>query len=364
MIPEGTDPAAIQKEQAQAVIQAVLDYIDANRGKITRSGIARNIGCVPSVLGQVLNWKYGGNWQGIVLELDRWLEGQVKRDAAPRTNDFVWTTVAQEIKTVADMAVTISTIGLVYGPTTSGLGKTLALRAVRDEKPGAIMITIAKAAPTPAGILRAIAQELRIGDQGGQAQLFNRIVQKLAGTSRLLIVDQVHSLCGAKDDKPLYILCDLFDATGAPQLWCGTDDLVAYLDRGQARGKESLAQIRRRIGISRDLMERTRSGGDGGRGEPLFTVDEIRAIFKRNKIRLAPDATQYLCTLANMEDSGHLGACTNLVRLATTAAEVRGETVLTAASLRAYHRTLVNGRAFSLLERRMSEYHQPIARVG
>lgn len=363
MIPEGTEAGAVTREQRDAVTQAVLDYIDRNKGTVSRTSIAREITVAGSTLGCVLNGKYPGSWQWIILELDRWLEAQQKRDALPKTSDFVWTSVAQEIRTVADMAITLGTIGLAYGPTSSGTGKTTTARALVAERAGAALATVEKVGASAAGVLASIARALRLGDSGGTAQLYKSIVRTLKNTSRLLIIDQCHNLCGSRDDRALFVLCDLLDATGAPQLWLGTNDIVSYLDRGTARGKESLAQIRRRIGISRDLMERTGSG-DGGRGEPLYTVEEIRKVFAKNKVRLAPDATQYLATLANIDDSGALGACVNLVRLATTAAEARGESVLTAQALRAYHRTLVNGRAFSLLEARMEEYRRPVARVG
>jgi len=101
-------------------------------------------------------------------------------------------------------------------------------------------------------LLRAIARQMRI-TEGSRRLLYYRIKEALSGTPRLLIVDQIHNLCGACDDRALYVLADLHDATHAPQLWCGTTDVVAYLDRGQAKGREPLSQIRRRIGICRDL---------------------------------------------------------------------------------------------------------------
>lgn len=361
MIPEGTDAAAVTREQAQAVIDAILAYIAET--KLSRSSIARDINIAASTLGTVLNWKYPGNWREIVIDLDRWLEAQQKRDAAPKTTDFCWTEVAKEILTVADIASTLKTIGLVYGPTTSGIGKTMALQAIHAEKPGSILVTIEKVNSSVSGLLKSICRAMRIDENGPQGVLNQRIKTKLAGSSRLLMIDQIHDLCDTKDDKVFFVLTELFDATKSPQLWCGTTDIVAYLDRKQANGKETLAQVRRRIGISRDLMERTRRG-EGGKGQPLFTIQEIRKIFARNKIRLAPDAGQYLAQLANLEDSGSLGICRHIVDQATLVAEMEGQDVLTAQMLRACHRSLVNGRAFTLLEARLEEASRPAIKVG
>jgi hypothetical protein len=316
--------------------------------------IAKAVGYARSTIYQVLAWKYAGDWREVVLDLDRWLDDQQKADAAPRPTQFVLTEVAREIKTIADAAIQLRTIGLVYGPDTSGIGKTMTLQAIQAEKPGSILITIEKVQANTSGLLYAIARELKISTGHPNRYLFEEIKSKLNGTPRLLMIDQIHNLCGAKDDRPFYILADLFDATGAPQLWCGTSDIIAYLDRGQAHGREPLAQIRRRIGIRRDLMERTRERGDGGKGQALYSIDEIRRIFASNKIRLSPDGAKYLWMLATLPDSGALGTCKNIVVLATAVAELRGEAVLTGEMLRAAHRELVNSRTFADLDQRLA----------
>jgi hypothetical protein len=215
------------------------------------------------------------------------------------------------------------------------------------------LVTVRKIDATATGIIWAIANALHIGGLASRRSrwLFQRVVETLAGTNRLLMIDQIHSLCGYPGDKPLYVLADLFDATGSPQLWCGTSDINLYLTRGQARGADSLAQIRRRIGCARDLCERTR-GDDGGPGEPLYTIDEIRQVFGRGQMRLTPDAVRYLCQLANTPDSGALGAAANLVAMAT-AINQSTATTLTADMLRTAHRMLVSRAKFTAVEQQM-----------
>ncbi len=361
IIAEGTKAADVTEAQAKRVVAAVTEYRE--QVALSVAQIAKSVGIAKSTLYQVLGWKYAGDWRQIVIDLDRWLEDQLKADAAPKATSFVWTQVAKEIKTVADASIQLRTIGLVYGPDTSGIGKTLTLRAIEKEKPGSILVTVEKVQANTSGLLHSICQALGISAGHPNRYLFERIKTILAGTPRLLMIDQIHNLCGAKDDRPFYILADLHDATAAPQLWCGTSDIVAYLDRGQAHGKEPLAQIRRRIGIRRDLMERTRERGDGGRGEALYTIDEIRRIFASNKIRLSPDGARYLWMLATLPDAGALGTCKNIVVIATAVGEVRAAVALTAELLRAAHRELVNSRAFDALEQRLAA-ERPAATVG
>lgn len=366
MFPEGTKPEAVTQETAAEVVKKVGAYRD--RTGRTYASIARSIGVASSTLSAVLKGSYPGRWQEVILDLDRWLDGEVKHEAAPKPAEFVMTTVAQEIMTIADAACTLRTIGLVYGPDSSGIGKTITLRAIAAEKPGSLLITIAKprsARSSPSGILRQIADAMHLKGAYGSgigSYLFEHIVEKLKDTPRLLMIDQIHSLCDVRpDDAPFFTLMDLYDATNSPQLWCGTRDIVAYLNRRIGQGKETLAQIRRRICPQRDLMARTR--GDGG--DPLYTLDEIRQVFAKNKIRLAPDAAQYLMRLANVPDSGALGMCVNLVRMATILVERKGATVLTAEHLRQAFRFLVADEACQLVEAQMDQERQrPLAKLA
>ena len=145
-------------------------------------------------------------------------------------------------------------------------------------------------------------------------------------------------------------------------LWCGTTDLVAYLERETGPTREPLAQIRRRIVISRDLTERT-FRPDGGPGEPLYTVDEIRAIFAAGKLKLTSDAIRTLTDLANLFDAGHLGACSSLLAMATKLNE-RTADVVTGDMLKAALGLMVNRRATQHLgERLAAQRSSPAARV-
>ena len=365
MIPDNTAPENITPEQHEAVRRAVLDYIDASGKTMTRTKVAQAVGISLPTLSQVLNGRYPGNWQDIVLDLDRWLEQQIKRDAAPRVTSFVWTSIAQEIRTVAETACILKTIGLVYGPDTSGIGKTMTLETLTDIIPASIYVRVSKASSTPSGLFETIAKAMRLPMGSTHTRyLYKMVRDKLRDSNRLLMIDQIHSLCGVKDDASLLYLMDLYDDTGAsPQLWCGTSDIISYLNRRIAKGREPLTQIDSRIGIQLDLMARTRNG-HGGNGEPLFTIEDIRKVFAANKMRLDPGAARYLLELANLPDAGGLRVCTNLVVLATRSYE-QDEKVLTADMLKTMHGALARSQHFTQLQSRMAS-HRPkgIALVG
>ena len=348
----------VMRESAEGVIAAVKEFKRAKN--LSDSYIARAIGVSASVFSEVMRQCYAGDWRQVIFDLDRWLEEEHRRDASPRPTEFVATRVAEDIMTVADATTTLKTIGLVFGP--SGIGKTIALHAVAAEKPGAVLISIETAAATPSGLVDALAKALRINPQARRNSMrhtLEAIKDKLNGTGRLVIIDEAHKLCGdaSSDERALNIIRDLHDHTGIPILLSGTTDVVAYLERAQARGREPMAQIRSRIGVCCDLIERT--GQDGG-GEPLFTVEEIRRIFAKSKMRLASDAARFLMMLANVLHGGGLRTCRNLVVMAVKIGQGRGRgETLSAEDLRQAQRMLVSRRLLSIVEAKM-ELQQPV----
>ncbi|HEX4123565.1 MAG TPA: ATP-binding protein [Tepidisphaeraceae bacterium] len=351
IIPDATAPGDVTPEMAAAALTLLREY--QQKTSLKWKEIARSAGIESRYISAMLNGKHTPQWQSHAIDLDHWLEDAEKRESATRPTEFVTTQVAEEIYTVAQVASTLMCIGLVFGP--SGLGKTLALMALAADKAGSALVSVQTAAASPLGVLLAIGKGLGIRDcyTFSQGRLMARIVELLKGTPRLLIIDEIQKLTGTRDDRALHVLRDLFDATGSPQLWCGSIDMVAYLERRYAGGNEPLAQIRRRIGIARDLTER--AGGDGGRGGALFTTDEIRRVFAKSKMRLTPDAIRYLMILANIPDSGALGTCRNLVIMATKVNELSGAECLTEAMLRSVHGLLVSRRDFAALAGRMQE---------
>jgi DNA transposition AAA+ family ATPase len=364
MIPEGTDVSTVTPEQIQQVAADVELF--AKTHKISQKDIGRAIGYKsPGVISEFLKGTYKGAVAQLAMDLEGWLVEEEHRRSQPATTQFVWTNVAMEIKAVAGYCLDKRKVGMVYGPDTSGLGKTTALRAIHQElgPRRSALVTIDKVDANPTGVLVKILKALGLSDNGSNKNRFERICDHLAGRAHLLLIDQAHNLRGAKDDKPFYHLMDLYDRVGSAQLWCGTADLVAYLTRQRAKNAdESLAQVCSRIFPRVDLMESLRlSNGDGG--EPLVTIDQVREMFARNKLKLTSAAARFLCELANQPDSGCLRLCVQMVEYATMLAEFRRAASIDVPLLQeALRKGLTSDRAITILAKSHNEPIKAIAR--
>jgi DNA transposition AAA+ family ATPase len=324
MIPQGTDPKDVSEDQIRDVISDAQLFLRAH--KVSQMQMAKAVGYSSSVITDFLKGQYKGDRGNVAIMLDDWLVAEEQRRATPATTQFVWTNVAMEIKSIASYCLDKRKIGLIYGPDTSGIGKTTALRAIHQElgPRRSSLVTIDKVDASPTGLLRKICQGIGKGDSGTNHERKERILAHLAGRQHLLIIDQAHNLRFAAGDKPFYILTDLQDATEktCAQLWCGTADLYKYLHKRQgSQADESLAQVRRRIFPIIDLMASLAGGGNPG--DLLVTVEQVQEMFAKNKLRLTPTAARFLCSLCNLADSGSVGLCVYIVEYATTRAEMK-----------------------------------------
>lgn len=366
VIAEGAEAAKVSAEQIRQVAADVELFLRTHG--VTRKEVAKAVGYSPGVISDVIAGKYPGNSAQVAIDLENWLVEEEQRRGRPQTTQFVWTNVAMQIKAVASYCLDCRKIGMVYGPDTSGVGKTTALKAILQElgPRRCCLATVDKVDASPGGLLRKLCLALGEADYGTQKALFDRLVKKLAGRSYLLLIDQVHNLRWSKNDKPFYFLTDLWDATQTAQLWCGTADLVAYLERQQSKNAdESLAQVCRRIFPRVDLMESMRAGGDGG-GEPLVSVQQVREMFARNKLRLTDAAARFLCQLCNEPDGGSVGLAAQIVEYSTVTGETRGLTAIDVPQLRdALRCGLSPCRSDLLLRRLETDTMQPRpARAG
>jgi hypothetical protein len=220
---------------------------------------------------------------------------------------FVTTRVAREIFGVVKLTSRHQGIGVLTGP--SGIGKTMALQAVkRLDFPSAILLEVNAGCCSPHSFLLAAFQAERMssarlparrgtpsGFKGGLiADAFNRLVDKLAGSGRLMIVDEAD---GLKADT-FNIIRQLHDATNCPIVLAGRPPLHARIARTM-RDERVGGSLVGRICVEHSITPEGSTGTDPG-ARWLFSVQEIVAMLNQYKITYSPDAARWLCALANV----------------------------------------------------------------
>ena len=324
MIRTETPADRITDEQCANVIEAVKAYMK-EKG-CTQSQLARALVLSSPTVNQVLKGNYPADARPIIAAMDRWLERRKSADEQPHVSQFVWTHVAKTIRLAARRAIASADMGidsriaLVWGD--PGCGKTLALEAIAQSE-DAILITCGVDVISPRAILGKIGEALRITLGTSAREAFANIVERLRGSGKLLIVDEIHALLDARNDNAFHTLRRLSDQTGCPQLWAATCNLIDQL-RFRERKREPLGQIISRIGCQLHLTKCLHNN-DGGRAEPLFTVDEILQVYGRNELKLTRDAGRFLARLCTSPLRGLLRTCTQMVMDATMAHRAKSQ---------------------------------------
>lgn len=375
MIAEGRDAGSVTAEEIEKIAADAEVFRRVHR--ITKQAMAEKLGYSPGVIVEFLKGTYKGNNGQVAIDVDAWIDDEERRRSQPELTQFVWTNVAIEIRATATYCLDERSIGLVYGPDTSGFGKTTALAAIHQSlgprQSG--FAAFDKVDANITGVLRKLCQSLHVDDKGSNKQRFDRLVKKLAiedrragsetGKKFIFLLDQIHNLRGAKEDRPFYVLADLFDATRTAQLWCGTADIAEYLQRQRRRGDEPLAQIRRRIFPSVDLVQALSSPEYGGSGGPMcVNAEQVREMFAKHKLRLTPGAIRFAVQLANEPDSGSIGLLVAIVKYASLRASLMDRAIIDVDLLKdALSRGLTQGRAEVLLGKMGERQEQTAVRM-
>ena len=324
MIRTEATPEEVTPDQIQGVIDRVKAYLKER--SVSQAQVASGICYGGSVVSQVLKGTYAADARPIIIAMDRWLERRRRADNQPETSRYTDTSVAKMIRLAGQMAIRASDAGvdsriaLVWGD--PGCGKTWALEAVAESEQG-IFITCGVKVLSARGVLEEIAGNLRCGVARSTRETFAVVVDKLRGSGKLIVVDEIHALLDAHDDSAFHTLRRLSDETGCPQLWGATCDLIEQL-KIREKKRDPLGQITSRIGCQFHLTAKLHGGGGGGRPEPLYSVEEIVKMYGANELKLTSDGAHFLANVCRDPNMGLLRSCTKLVLHATTMNRAKG----------------------------------------
>ncbi len=308
---------ALSDSQRQQAMANFKTYIEKNG--ISRRDVAMKVSAPrETTIYDLMAGNYRANADTHIRTLNMWVEQHARSKAASINDDFVETRIAKAILTAARLIHENKTMGMLIAPT--GVGKTRCAQALSQTYVGSIYIRVVNGSHHPKGLTNAIAEPMGLLDRRAMTYLMHknmlgRIIDRLQNSDRMLILDEAQKL----SDDALELLRDIHDTTGVPILMFATTDLHERIMRsvGPDHG-----QMYSRF----DVVHHLTQGKDiYSGGKPLYSVEEIRKLYERTPIRLAPDAAKYLQDVANQIGHGSLRRCKTLLRNAVRRARKRME---------------------------------------
>lgn len=307
---------------------------------LTNRQVGMQIGVTMSVVVEVLKKKYEGNSDGILRKLAAWLDVDEPRRNEKRPIGFYPTSVFSAILGLAkfvksnarteessDLSHEPPRIAIGWGP--AGCGKTLGAKALHADDPNSILVRITQKRGTDVALARAIAVAAQWRGIGGRFASIPDVMARLKGSGRLLILDEGHRISRSGCE----LIRDLVDECGIPILILGTAEFYVRLTTSRVTGGNVFYdQFSRRVGYVCDLVKGL--DGKGGSKRPIFSIEEIRAIFKSDKVRVTPDGIDYLQAIACTPRIGMIGEASVIFSLACRSAVRRDHAVVDESLLR------------------------------
>lgn len=343
------DSGPLTDEQRRAIRETANAHIKEYKYNLTY--VASQIGCSNSTASEVLRGKYNdrADDSDLLRRFNAWLDADETRRRKGAALGFYPTCVFEAIRGLAKFArsnarlspneprtaITADPPRIVIGWGPAGCGKTLGAEALTAEDPLAIHIRVQQKRGTDSGLARLIVDA--VGWRGRpQGSVISFVIDRLTNTGRLLIVDEAHRLSTSGCE----FLRDLADVAGIPIMLLCTEEFYTKLTEVRSRtGNLYYDQFSRRVGFVCDLVKGI--DGQGGSTRPIYSLDEVRAIFKGDNLRVTSDGLDYLCAAACTIGLGMLGLASAIFELARRSAKRRGGVIDEVLLRSAAKRTLI-----------------------
>lgn len=191
-------------------IEKILKYLEET-GE-TQASLARGADLSPTVVNQLLKNTYKGDVESNLSKLEGVIQTRKDKQAISfKAPSFINTTIVRKCFNALHEAQNsaIPRILVLYGA--SGIGKTKTIENYIEENPTTVMIEVSPEF-TFGSLLQEIAQEIGVSHHGKHYEIRKRIVSKLKGSNRMLIIDEAEYLT----PKSLDILRRIHDKAQVP----------------------------------------------------------------------------------------------------------------------------------------------------
>ncbi|WP_211452604.1 AAA family ATPase [Collimonas antrihumi] len=229
-------------EDHQATVGQIVHWLNDNA--MTQSWLARLSRMSPSTVSQILGGKYPTLPSKQLREMQAAIEAHDNR-ASIATVPFVPTSVYQMARLVCDRARKYANFGVLVGSV--GVGKTAALKQYQQDNEHT---TVIEANPnmTAGVLLTELLSALGAPCPNSMDKKFSAVVEALADSTRLLIIDEAETMM----PQCLHYLRRIRDKANVGIVLAGTERLMQLIK--PARGQ--FDQIRSRVGFWPSAIQR------------------------------------------------------------------------------------------------------------
>lgn len=306
----------LMRVESKEALELARDFVmrSIQEGVVSQSELCRKIDVKATALSTFVNNKWKGSAGTectLASKLCKAINAIIRQKQADTTriDGFVRTSIAEAVFAIKEYAVKRRMIVAFVLP--AGHGKTMALEAICEDTPGAILLTAKRTRASVKSFLQLWARQLGLDEQGRAEDIQDRITGRLMRSDRLILIDEAHKL----QVPVLDTIREIWDDAKVPMVLAGTPSFKATLTshRVGTVSRELLDQLYSRVGMFRDLTDLAADRKD----DPglLITLTDIQKVFARGRVRLSRDAAQFLMRLANTPASGGLRVCRDLVQI-------------------------------------------------
>jgi len=211
----------------------------------SQSAVAKSIGLSPSIISAFLKNLYQGDVKAVSERIHEYLnqeeERQAMRAKAPRET-VLKTRAYQEIHAILREVSKECEMGLIVGE--AGVGKTTALKAYAKASKTCILIE-ADHGYTARALFLDLCERLHLEPRGSIHDLLERVVERLADSGRLIIIDEAEHL----PYRALDLIRRIHDKAGVGIALVG----MPRLQKNITGDRSHYAQIYSRIGAFRRI---------------------------------------------------------------------------------------------------------------
>lgn len=269
--------------------RGLSEYI-AEEGE-SQSQIARELGVSKTCLSQFLNDVYTGNNLELAKKAEQLVRmGTARREAAKAPEICLTVRNTKTILEKVRISHIYNDILLIYGP--AGCGKSTALKYYAQQNNGVIYVEADATTNSPRSILELITEAMGEIPKGSTGYMMRKIIAKLTGTNRLLIIDEAQHLT----EKSFDAVRAINDKAHIGIVYAGNPSI---LKRMYGRQEEELDQLYSRV-VYKCCLKNS------------YTLEDIAGIYE--KFNINKECTQYLYQISKRK--GGLRLMVNQCRIA------------------------------------------------